>query len=142
MRIAVFLSALLTGLTLWAAPTVARDAGVAEGVTAQELAVELLAGDPDKEVVTHVYTFRGGTVLPWHIHPGAHEIAYVLEGDFVIEIEGEDPRPLKPGESFYLPPGVVHRGMNRGEGPVRLFVARIKPVDEPLAVEVRPPRPD
>ena len=114
----------------------AREAGVADGVVAKELLEEQFAGDPSKEVVTHTYSFPAGAVLPWHIHPDAHEIAYVLEGDFVMEIEGEGRKPLKSGESFYLAPNLVHRGLNEGTEPVKLFVVRIKPKDKPLAEDV------
>lgn len=138
MRIAIVSYALLLALIFAGSPASAREAGIAEGVTAEQLAVEPFAGDPGKEVVTHVYTFPPGAVLPWHIHPGAHEIAYVLEGDFAIEIEGEGLRNLEPGKSFYLPPDVVHRGVNKGDTPVKLFVVRIKPVGKPLAVEIEP----
>jgi quercetin dioxygenase-like cupin family protein len=135
----------LTGLIvllalLAATPLSAREAGVAEGVTKKELSVEPLAGDPAKQVVTDYYSFPPGTVLPWHIHPGAHEIAYVLSGDLTMEIEGEPVKHLNAGESFYLHPDKVHRGRNDGAGPVELFVVRIKPADQPLTVEVDPPK--
>ena len=75
-------------------------------------------------------------MLPWHIHPDAHEIAYVLEGDFTFEREGDAPRQMKAGEADYLQPNVVHRGMNQSDTPVKLFVVRIKPKDKPLVEEV------
>jgi quercetin dioxygenase-like cupin family protein len=78
-------------------------------------------------------------VLPWHIHPDAHEVAYVIEGDFTFQIEGEVPRELKTGEASYLAPNVVHRGMNQSAAPVKLFVVRVKPKDKPLVTEVPAP---
>ncbi len=123
-------------------PVFAREPGVAEGVTHEELSVEPLAGDPSKEVVTDVYSFPPGTVLPWHIHPDAHEISYILSGELTLEIEGEGTKHLKAGESFYLHPNKVHRGLNEGACPVTLFVVRIKPVDKPLTVEVEPGKSD
>jgi quercetin dioxygenase-like cupin family protein len=119
-------------------PVFAREPGLAEGVTKQELSVEPLAGDPSKEVVTDVYSIPPGAVLPWHIHPDAHEISYVLSGELTLEIEGESPKHLKAGKSFYLQPNQVHRGLNEGDTPVKLFVVRIKPVDKPETVEVEP----
>jgi len=35
---------------------------------------------------------------------------YVLEGKFVLEIEGEDQKTLRTGDAFYVPAGVAHRG--------------------------------
>ena len=109
-------------------------------VTAEELIAEALAGDPGKEVNAQVYTFPPGTVLPWHIHPDAHEIAYILEGSFTFQREGEPPKEIAAGEADYVAPNVVHRGMNKTDKPVRLFVVRIKPKDKPLVEEVPPPQ--
>jgi quercetin dioxygenase-like cupin family protein len=142
MRIAIFATALLTSLIVWTLPAGSREAGVSEGVVRQELFTEPLAGDPDKEVVTDVYSFPPGTVLPWHVHPDAHEVSYILSGEMTIEIEGEGSKHLKAGESFYLHPNAVHRGLNEGTEPVTLFVVRVKPLGEPLAVEVEPGKPN
>ena len=134
LTVFVMLLVLLGGASL-----AAREAGVAAGVTRKELSVEPFAGDPAKQVVTDYYSFPPGTVLPWHTHPGAHEVSYVLSGEITLEVEGEPVKHLKAGESFYLHPDKVHRGLNEGTEPVELFVVRIKPVDEPLAVNVKPP---
>jgi len=119
-------------------PALAREAGLARGVTKKELSIEPLAGDPTKEVVTDLYSIPTGAVLPWHIHPDAHEISYVLSGELTLEVQGEKTRHLKVGESFYLHPNKIHRGLNEGAGLVKLFVVRIKPVDKPVTVEVEP----
>jgi len=138
-RLRQLLAAILVLIALLGpAPVLAREPGIAEGVTKQELSVEPLAGDRSKEVVTDVYSFPPGAVLPWHIHPDAQEISYVLSGELTLEIEGEEPKHLKAGESFYLQPNKVHRGLNEGDTPVKLFVVRIKPVDKPMTVEVEP----
>jgi quercetin dioxygenase-like cupin family protein len=118
----------------------ARDLQSEGGAIAEQLIAQALAGDPSKEVNAQVYTFPPGTVLPWHIHPDAHEIAYILEGTLTFEREGEAPRELAAGEADYLAPNVVHRGLNRTDKPVRLFVVRIKPKDKPLVEEVPPPQ--
>jgi quercetin dioxygenase-like cupin family protein len=117
----------------------AREPHGESAVTSQQLFAEAMAREPDKEVNAQVYTFPPGAVLPWHIHPDAHEIAYVVEGDFTFQIEGEPEKQLKVGEATYLRPNVVHRGMNKSDKPVRLFVVRIKPKDAPLAVNVPAP---
>lgn len=117
----------------------AREPGGQSAVTAEQLIAEALAGEEGKEVNAQVYTFPPGTVLPWHIHPDAHEIAYILEGTLTFQRQGEEPKEIKAGEADYLPPNVVHRGMNKGDRPVKLFVVRIKPKDKPLVEEVPPP---
>ena len=118
----------------------ARDPGDHSDVNTEKLIDQALAGEDGKEVVAQTYLFPPGVVLPWHIHPGAHEIAYVLEGDFTFERARAPPQEMKAGEADYLPPNVVHRGMNKSDKPVKLFVVRIKPKDKPLVQEVPVPQ--
>jgi quercetin dioxygenase-like cupin family protein len=118
----------------------ARDPQGESSVTAEQLIAQVLADDPSKEVLAQVYTFPPGAMLPWHIHPDAHEIAYVLEGTQTFEREGEAPKEIPTGKAEYLAPNVVHRGMNKTDKPVRMFVVRIKPKDKPLVEEVPPPQ--
>jgi quercetin dioxygenase-like cupin family protein len=118
----------------------ARDTGDHTEVSTQKLIDQALAGEPGKEVIAQTYVFPAGAVLPWHIHPGAQEISYVLEGDFTFEREGQPPRAMKAGEAEYLEPNVVHRGLNKSDKPVKLFVVRIKPKDQPLVEEVAAPQ--
>ena len=129
---------LLIGLAC-AGASLAREPGKVEVVTGEQLLAEPLAGEETKEAVTHLYTFAPGSVLPWHIHPDAHEVAYVIAGEFTFEVEGKGKQALKMGEAFYLAPNLVHRGMNEGAVPVKLYVVRIKPKDKPLVTEVPAP---
>jgi quercetin dioxygenase-like cupin family protein len=117
----------------------AREPDAQSKVESQQLFVQPFAGDPSKEINAQGYTFQPGAVLPWHIHPDAEEIAYVIEGIFTFERAGEAPMVLKPGDADYVAPNVVHRGMNLGTEPVKLFVVRIKPKDKPLVQEVPAP---
>jgi quercetin dioxygenase-like cupin family protein len=134
--VSVVLLAELAGATGF---VLAREPDSQSAVTSQQLFAEVMAREPGKEVNAQAYTFAPGAVLPWHIHPDAHEIAYVVEGDFSFQIEGEPVKQLKAGEAAYLRPNVVHRGMNKSDKPVKLFVVRIKPKDAPLVVEVPAP---
>src|SRR5262245_18368345 len=123
-----------------AGPGFAREQLSESGATAEQLIAQALTDDPSKEVTAQVYTFPPGTVLPWHIHPDAHEIAYVLEGTLPFERDGQPPKEIATGEVEYLAPNVVHRGMNKTDKPMRLFVVRFKPKDKPLVDEVPPPQ--
>jgi quercetin dioxygenase-like cupin family protein len=40
--------------------------------------------------------------LSWHIHPDAHEIAYVIEGTLTFQRAGEAPEQLAAGAADYL----------------------------------------
>ena len=66
--------ALGTGLLL------AREPIEAPKVVSQDLYVRDFAGDPTKEVRAQLYTFPPHSSVPWHIHPDAHEMAYIIEG--------------------------------------------------------------
>jgi quercetin dioxygenase-like cupin family protein len=134
--IGVLLVACLAGAGLG----LAREPDSQATVSSQQLIAEAFAGECGKEVVAQTYVFPAGAVLPWHIHPNAHEIAYIIEGTLTFEREGEQPIEIKAGEADYLPPNVVHRGMNKTDKPVKLFVVRIKPVDQPLVEEVPAPQ--
>jgi len=138
-KIAV-ISAVLAAVLACASLSFARETGAQNGVSAEQLLAEALADDPSKEVNVQLYTFAAGTVLPWHIHPDAHEVAFVLEGTFTFERAGEAPEEIAAGKAEYLVPNVVHRGLNKTDRPVRLFVVRIKPKAKPLVEEVPPPQ--
>ena len=138
LRNAVICALLLVCLA-GAGVVLAREPDGPSGVTSQQLIAKALAGEDGKEVVAQTYVFPPGAVLPWHIHPDAHEIAYIVEGTLTFERAGEAPREIKAGDAEYLEPNVVHRGMNKTDQPVKLFVVRIKPKDKPLVQEVPAP---
>jgi quercetin dioxygenase-like cupin family protein len=142
MRAALFVALLLgvlSGAFIGAGLVLAREDGGSAKVEAQDLFVEDFAGDPSKEVKAQLYTFPPGSILPWHIHPDADEIAYVIEGTFTFQRAGEQPKVMNQGEADYVAPNVVHHGMNLSDAPVKLFVVRIKPKDQPLTEEVPAP---
>ena len=65
--------------------------------------------------------FPSGAVLPLHHHAPA-EIYHGLDGEGLVEIEGE-PHRLRAGVSLFIPAGARHRTTNTGPGPLRfLFV--------------------
>jgi quercetin dioxygenase-like cupin family protein len=117
----------------------ARHPTQAPKVEAQQLVVHDFDGDPSKEVNVQLYTFPAGMGVPWHIHPDAHEIAYILQGTLAFERAGEKPREIKAGQAEYLLPNVVHRGINNGTEPVKLVAVRIKPKNKPITEEVPAP---
>jgi mannose-6-phosphate isomerase-like protein (cupin superfamily) len=50
---------------------------------------------------------RRGKVTPLHMHPAEEETFYVLEGEALMHIDGEQ-RPVGPGCLVSVPPGVPH----------------------------------
>jgi quercetin dioxygenase-like cupin family protein len=77
--------------------------------------------------------------VPWHIHADAHEFDYELDGTLTLNYEGQESKALRRGEAVYVPPNVVHRGVNLSRTqPARVVVVRVKPKDQPLTTEVKP----
>jgi quercetin dioxygenase-like cupin family protein len=122
-----------------AALVLERSAHAPGEVTSEQLLVADLAGEPDKEVNIQLYTFPPGASVPWHIHPDAHEFDYQLEGELMLQKDGEPTEVVKRGEAIYVAPNVVHRGLNVSRAqPAKIFVVRVKPKDRPLTTEVQP----
>lgn len=77
--------------------------------------------DNDVMVVKFVGEF------PFHKHDTTDDFFLVLEGEMLMDIEGEAPRVVKAGEIFVVPKGVVHRP--RAEREVKVLL--IEPKGEP-----------
>jgi quercetin dioxygenase-like cupin family protein len=77
-----------------------------------------------------------GSAHPFHYHPNLEEILYILSGSAEQWVEGEK-RQLGPGDSVYLPAGVVHGTYNAGTETLD-FLAILSPAksDGPMTVEV------
>ena len=45
----------------------------------------------------------------WHKHDDLDEFFYVVEGRFLIDLEGKPTVTLEPRQGFVVPKGVVHR---------------------------------
>jgi quercetin dioxygenase-like cupin family protein len=101
-------------------------------VSARTVLQSDLKGGVMEEAVVQVYEFQPGAALPWHIHPDAHEIAFILDGALTLEVEGQGTRVLKPGEASHLAPNVVHRGFTDSNAGAKLVAVRLKPKDKPL----------
>lgn len=136
-RKALISALVVAGVALLA--LVAERRAEATGEIKQEpVLVKDLAGEPGKEVNILVYTFPPGASVPWHIHPDTHEFGYQLGGEFTLLINGEPSRVLKSGDAFYVPPNVIHRGLNASREPARFMVVRVRPKGKPALVEMQP----
>ena len=124
----------VAGLALFAE----RRAEATGEIKAEQVLVTDLAGEPGKEVNIQVYTFPPGASVPWHIHPDTHEFGYQLDGEFTLLINGEASRVLKGGDAFYVPPNVIHRGINASRAQAKFMVVRVRPKGKPALVEVQP----
>ena len=77
-----------------------------------------------------------GAGHPFHTHPEMDEIIYVLSGEMTQWLEKES-RTLKPGDSIFIPRGVVHGCLNQTDSECE-FLAVLTPskIQGPFAVDV------
>jgi len=75
--------------------------------------------------------FDPGIFVGRHTHPG-EELGYVLEGEFEIRVEGQEPKTVKTGDAFIVPPNTIHDALNTGSTKGKIlatyFVEKGKPV--------------
>jgi len=96
-------------------------------------------GQAVQETVVSVADFGPGTAAPWHMHPGAQELLYVIEGTLTVEIEGSGTTLLKMGEAGTIAADLVHlaRNENTSESAKALVVHSRAAKDKPLIVVVK-----
>ena len=85
----------------------------------------------ERETVTAYIEIPANTDVARHTHPGP-EVDYVVEGDLVLNIDGQPPKPYKAGESFYIPAGTIHGGRSGPNG-AKLLGSYIVEKGKPLA---------
>jgi quercetin dioxygenase-like cupin family protein len=73
---------------------------------------------PGREVIQVLVEFAPGVEAPRHSHPG-EEIAYVIEGVFLYELDGRPPVTLRAGDALFIPAGTPHAVKNIGGGNAR-----------------------
>jgi quercetin dioxygenase-like cupin family protein len=75
-----------------------------------------------------------------HWHPW-EEFLYVIEGQALVELEGEPQRSVVAGETFVIPPQVIHTPRAGPQG-VRAIVVRVHREGDPVSVPATtPPTP-
>jgi quercetin dioxygenase-like cupin family protein len=62
------------------------------------------------------------------------EVAYVIEGSFEYQLEGQPPVTLKAGDSLYIPEGTAHVAKNVGGGKASELATYIVKKGTPLLV--------
>lgn len=73
-----------------------------------------------QRVIVQSRDFAAGAESGWHIHPGT-EVAYVVSGQLEVRIKGKV-TVLNPGDSFTMPRGVPHNGVNRGPQTAKVVI--------------------
>ena len=91
---------------------------------------------PGHHGVTARVDIEPGVESGRHMHPG-EEFGYVLEGGLQLEIDGRAPQPLKTGEVFFVPAGVVHNGRNAGSVKTTFIGTYVVESGKPLSVPAK-----
>jgi quercetin dioxygenase-like cupin family protein len=65
-----------------------------------------------EETTANVLDLGPGVGAPWHMHPAAQEIIYVIDGSIVVEVEGQGTKTVKPGEIALIPAEIPHLARN------------------------------
>jgi quercetin dioxygenase-like cupin family protein len=76
-----------------------------------------------------------GDAGPLHMHPG-DEVLYVVEGSVVVEVDGQQPRTVRAGESFQFPRATPHLARNVSDRPARVLASIVYIGGEPSTVMV------
>ena len=133
-RLAMLASGALLAFWLSGASTAADPAaGPAKNRgSAQPLLTQDLPDIPGKEVVLLTVTYLpGGASLP-HRHD-ADVFVYVLEGSVLMQVDGQPPVTLGPGQTFHEGPGDIHRQSANASAtqPAKFVVFMIKDKNKP-----------
>lgn len=94
--------------------------GIPDGAHAMTVIIEYPPGDPG---------------APPHRHPSGPAFGYMLEGEMLFELEGEPPRVIRAGETFWEPGGdVIHYsdGNNRDDVRSRFLVTMFCVPGQPM----------
>ncbi len=65
-------------------------------------------------------------------HPGP-EVGYVVRGEVAMHFDDRPPMPLRTGEPFLIPSGVVHDARNVGQETTRVLSTYLVDETQPLA---------
>jgi quercetin dioxygenase-like cupin family protein len=86
----------------------------------------------DMEAILGMAEISAGGSTGRHSHPGI-ETGYVIEGTATIEIDGQPPRMLRPGDSYLIPSGAVHNATAHGPGATKVLATYVVEKGKPLA---------
>jgi quercetin dioxygenase-like cupin family protein len=117
----------MTGQSSVFAPSTAQ--AQATGQRSTEVMTQALS-DVAREMRISVTERDPGNGSAPHRHPGHHTFGYILEGTYEVKIDDGPVRQLKPGESFYEPPGSLH-AVSRNPSPDKVVKYLIIQVGDP-----------
>jgi len=83
------------------------------------------------ETVIGIAEIVPNVMIGRHTHPGP-ESGYVLQGEFVLMVEGQPDKTLKTGDSYQVSPSTPHDGKTGPEG-AKVLATYVVEKGKPLA---------
>jgi quercetin dioxygenase-like cupin family protein len=71
-----------------------------------------------------------------HTHP-AEAFVYVLDGTLTFDAEGKPESTYKAGDSFFIEPGMIHEGINKGKITAKLVAVFVTDKGTPLTTQAQ-----
>jgi quercetin dioxygenase-like cupin family protein len=95
-------------------------------------------GQSVQETVVNLLEMGPGVAAPWHMHPGAQEVIYVLDGNLVVEVEGRGTSEVKTGEIVLIPAEIPHLARNDSNAMARALVTHSRAdKDKPFLIVLK-----
>ena len=91
---------------------------------------------PGREVVQAIAEFPPGATVGRHTHPG-EEVAYILEGTVLVEVDGKPAATMSAGQYFIVPAGTIHNATNKSGGNAKVLATYIVEKGKPVATPVK-----
>lgn len=81
--------------------------GPAEWFTGSVWIDPIVTGEPPAHIQAARVTFAPGARTNWHTHPRGQTL-HVLSGLGRVQLKGEPPREIHPGDVVWIAPGEIH----------------------------------
>lgn len=114
-------------VAVFAAPALAQPSAVHK----ETLQTQPFPAPPLHSVLVHTTVDPGGTGAR-HTHPGL-ELAYVVQGEGLLSIQGRPERRLARGDSFAVPPNTPHSVRNTGRDALVMVSTYVVDAGKPIA---------
>lgn len=86
-----------------------------------------------REVIMGTAEIAAGGATGRHSHNGP-ETGYVMEGTSLLEIDGDAPKLMKAGDSYFIPAGKIHNASAHGGGNAKVLAIYVVEKGKPLVI--------
>jgi quercetin dioxygenase-like cupin family protein len=129
------LIAVLAGIA-FAVPVAAQQAPVSPSPVQRTPIGKTEVPGSNYEVITAMVTIQPGFKAGRHNHPGTVQ-AQVLEGEFMIQFDGEAEKIFKAGQSLEVPNQAIHNEGAVGSVPAKLIAVYVVEKGKPLVNPIK-----